>query len=110
MTDNETPELSLLYKGPSPTVDIIAVENVSEQYQHCWTYQPKEGEPGDPILWLSHRNFLPRDLPKCRIFSFGYQFGEDSRLTALARSLLDELAKARTEVSTHIHPLIPMPI
>lgn len=108
MTDNETTELSLLYKGPSPTVDIIAVENIAEQYRYCWTYQPKEGEPGEPVLWLSHPNFLPKDLPRCRIFSFGYKFGDESRLSSLTQSLLDCLAKVRTKVSTHIHPVIPM--
>lgn len=104
LTENlgETTVLRRLYDGPLPTADIIAVENLSERYRRCWTYQPKEGEAGKPILWLSHPNFLPYDVPRSRIFSFGYQFGDDSQLGTLAQSLLDKLADVRTEVSTHI--------
>jgi hypothetical protein len=109
MTDKqgETTKLSLLYDGPVPTVDIIAVENLSERYQDCWTYRPKEGESGKPINWLSHSDFLPDELPRSRIFSFGYQFGEDSTLKALAQSLLEELVKVRTQVDTYKYPFTP---
>lgn len=87
----EITELFLLHAGSSPTVDIIAVENVGEQYRRCWI-----SESGD-ILWLKHEKFLPRKFPNSRIFSFGYKFGGESGPRTLAESLLQELTKARTD-------------
>lgn len=100
MADEEITEFRLLYEGSDPIVDIVAVENINEEYRRCWTYQGER----EPILWLEHKDFLPKKFPNSRIFSFGYQFNEDSGSQALGENLLqrlvDDRAKSKVRKST----------
>jgi hypothetical protein len=91
---SEITKLDPLYAGVSPIVDIIAVENLSEEYLRCWTLTKESSEP---IMWLNDPKFLPHDFPKSRIFSFGYQFGEESSPRTLAESLLQALVSLRED-------------
>lgn len=72
------------------TVDIIAVHGITGDAYDTWT----EGEK----LWL--RDFLPKDLPGARIFSFGYPAEvcfslSTGKLDSFARSLLEGLKRER---------------
>ena len=81
-----------LPKTPSSdtTVDIVAVHGITGDAYNTWT----EGEK----LWL--RDFLPKDFPGARVFSFGYpaevcfSLGT-GKLDTFARSLLEGLKRER---------------
>jgi hypothetical protein len=83
-------ELTILYSGEAPLLDLVAVENLSENGQ-SW------GSQGD-TCWLRHEDFLPKEIPKARVFSFGYTLGNDFNILALGTALLKALEAARSEV------------
>jgi hypothetical protein len=46
--------------------DIVAIHGITGDYETTWQWDPEHGG----ALWL--RDFLPKDLPGTRVFSFGY--------------------------------------
>ena len=100
MTSSKDPvftNLSVLYSGECPRIDIVVVENLGETPFQSWTYQ-KEGRV---VAWLQD--------PVFRVFSFSYEVTKKSYPRSLAKSLLQKLRKARLaggiSVSFQFHPL-----
>ncbi|KAK7409145.1 hypothetical protein QQX98_008695 [Neonectria punicea] len=56
-----------LYDAPEnkAVVDIIAIPGLGSK--PIWTFRP----PGQQQIWL--RDFLPRDIPNCRVLLYGYE-------------------------------------
>jgi hypothetical protein len=71
--------LSVLYSGECPRVDIVVVENLGERPFQSWTYQ-KEGHV---VAWLQD--------PVFRVFSFSYEITKKSYPRSLAKSLVQKL-------------------
>lgn len=75
-------------------VDIVAVHGFNGHPYRSWTASTKDEQK----LWL--RDFLPRELPGARIFSFGYPAERGPNLAkgdieTFARSLLSDLKVER---------------
>ena len=84
---------SQLMKVTTTGTDIIAIHGTNGHAHYTWTVDGNDG-----LLWL--RDFLPREIPGSRVYSFGY----DSRalfsktnwdLTSFSRSFLAQLVAAR---------------
>jgi hypothetical protein len=86
-------KLTILHSADAPLLDLVAVENLSENGE-SW------GSQGD-TCWLRHQDFLPKEIPKVRVFSFGYTLGNDFNILALGTALLKALEGARSEVEVN---------
>jgi hypothetical protein len=86
---------SLIWNGINPTVDLVAVENLSQFPLDCWS-GPDETNPS---AWLSNSEFLPKTIPYARIFNFGYVLEDRLDVRRIGETLLKELKAHRQEVS-----------
>lgn len=72
-------------------VDVIAIHGLNGDAYSTWRHQP------DGTLWL--RDLLPKSLPGCRVYTYGYPskvFSESmARLQECARDLLVSLRQLR---------------
>ena len=87
-------ELTILYSGDTPLLDLVAVENLGENGR-CWRSQTN-------ACWLQDDDFVPKEIPKVRVFTFGYTLGSDFNFLALGTDLLKELEATRSEVEVSL--------
>lgn len=90
----EDTDFTILLKGTTPTVDIVAVENIGETSLKSWTHE-KEGRN---IVWLQDKEFLQQRVPtSARVFNFSYRIQNESTLNSLAGDLLRKIGEARND-------------
>jgi hypothetical protein len=85
--------LSPLYVGENATVDIVAIETLTESRLESW----QKEHNGRPVLWLKDPEFLPSRIGDCRVFSFGYTLENNFPLELLADALLKSISENRHE-------------
>ena len=97
-TDNQLPDpeqngLKLLYAGPDPQVDIVAVHGLNGHCEKSWTTSNR-------VNWLV--DLLPNDLPNMRVYTWGYNAstgGNDPdgtpSLQRISEELVSDLWEAR---------------
>ncbi|KAJ5546882.1 hypothetical protein N7494_004467 [Penicillium frequentans] len=102
----ESPEdgLKLLFDGTSPRIDIVAVHGLGGHRENSWTAD-------DGTNWL--QSLLPRDLPDCRILSWGYNAStapnhEKQPLQEMSEKLVLDLYNMRELTRTQNRPIIFM--
>lgn len=89
-TDRQPPDpeengLKLLYAGPDPQVDIVAVHGLNGHREKSWT-------ASNGVNWLV--DLLPADLPNMRVYTLGYDAstrGNDLDATPSLQSISEEL-------------------
>lgn len=79
--------------GENYALDVIAVHGITGDAYDTWTHQ-------NGALWL--RDFLPKDLPGARIYSFGYDAEllysrNTGNFESFARRLLEDIIRERQE-------------
>lgn len=79
--------------GEDYALDIIAVHGITGDAYDTWTHQ-------NGALWL--RDFLPKDFPGARVFSFGYDAEvfcsrNTGDIASFARTLLEDILRERQE-------------
>ncbi len=87
--------LNLLYDGADadrPDVDFVAVHGIGGHPLNSFT----DGETG--CCWL--RDLLPRDSPRCRVFSYGYKALNDRFFWSSTWDAAWELKQALVEQAT----------
>ena len=85
-------------KGEKYNFDIVAIHGLGGHPYDTWS----SGSPPDEKLWL--RDFLPRNLPGARVFTYGYDSGvffstSTGDMHSYALGLLNNLNLERQEQS-----------
>ncbi|KIM75579.1 hypothetical protein PILCRDRAFT_670138 [Piloderma croceum F 1598] len=102
----ERPEFGLveLASGHDSIVDIIAIHGLDGHCEKSWTAE-------NGVLWL--RDLLPVDIPRARIFTYGYdaytrgrEQVTDHSLYDHAQNLISHLANKRRSTGTEDRPII----
>ncbi|KAH8650059.1 hypothetical protein BX600DRAFT_442145 [Xylariales sp. PMI_506] len=93
--DSETLGLNVEVDPEGAYIDIVAVHGIGVNPRDTWTHRKTQ------VNWLSNEDMLPRDVPKARIMTFGYDsvwFGDNptrQTIDGVARKLLEALTTKR---------------
>ena len=102
-TDKQLPDpeqigLKLLYAGPDPKIDIVAVHGLNGHHKKSWT-------ASNGVNWLV--DLLPADLPNMRVYTWGYDAstGGNADGTPSLQRISEELVSKlwETRESTRVH-------
>ncbi len=99
--DPQHPESAAVEATETYSLDIVAVHGITGDALKSWTHDNGK-------LWL--RDFLPKDLPGARVFSYGYPAAvfftrSTGDIESFARSLLERLTNERRELKVVIYAL-----
>ena len=95
--DTEQNALKLLYAGPDPQVDVVAVHGLNGHHEKSWT-------ASNGVNWLVDQ--LPTDLPNMRVYTWGYNASTEGNdpdgapsLQRISEELVSKLWEARESTS-----------